>query len=208
MLFDMTANNNARKFMILDPEFPQDVTVTAIRGQTASVTFEARILEHGKPAEYTYQWYVNGTPIEGATSAIYTRDVSESSNSEKVYCAVSNKKGTLNTRVANLTVLYAPILNESHPSNATVVSGKSVTCNVTIKEDGNPAEYTYQWYKDDIAIDGANASSYTVETDFIGTTSLHCVVTNAAGYVTSRKATITTTPYYIYKDGSFADGGS
>jgi hypothetical protein len=42
----------------------------------------------------------------------------------------------------------------------------------------------------------------------VGTTSLYCVVTNAAGSVTSRTAKVTTEPYYIFKDGKFANSGS
>ena len=191
MVFDMTASTNSRKLMLLNPEFPKDITTIVTRGQTASVTFEAKILEHGRPADYTYQWYVNETPVQGATDAVYIRDVSESSDSEKVYCAVSNKKGTLNTRVANLTVLYTPVLNESYPSNATVDTGKSVTCSVTIKEDGNPASYTYQWYKNGSKISGATSSSYTFTPNAVGSTTFYCEVTNSAGTVTSRTATIT-----------------
>lgn len=207
MVFDMTASTNSRKLMLINPEFPKDVTTTVIRGQTASATFEAKILEHGRPAEYTYQWYVNGNPVQGATDAVYIRDVSEDSDSEKVYCAVSNKKGTLNTRVANLTVLYTPVLDENYPSDATLESGNSVTCEAIIKEAGNPAEYTYQWYKDDVAIEGATSSTYTYETTKAGTTSLHCVVSNSVGSVTTRKATITAEYFYIFKDGKFPNGG-
>ena len=207
MLFDLTANSNVRKLMILDSNYPEDVTVTVTPGETADVTFESVIAEHGRPDKYSYQWYVNDAAVDGATENSYTKAVSTNPNVDKVYCAVTNKKGTLNTRVANLTVLYTPVLDENYPSDATVESGNSVTCEAIIKEAGNPAEYTYQWYKDDIAIEGATSSTYTYETTKAGTTSLHCVVSNSVGSVTTRKATITAEYFYIFKDGKFPNGG-
>lgn len=188
MLFDMTANSNSgRKLMVLDPEYPKDVSVFAINGQTAIASFEAKISEHGKPAEYTYQWYVNGTPVEGATSVIYTREVSESSNSEKVYCAVTNKKGTLHTRVADLSVFR--VLDDSL-HDQTVARGTEVTCNVSIAGSGSPASCTYQWYRDGKPVEGKTKASYTFEMTGIGRTEVYCEVTNSAGTVTTRTATI------------------
>lgn len=192
------------KVPILDENYPQDIKTTVIKGNTVSATFNVFISEPGNPAVYTYQWYVNSEAVEGANNYSYTmNDLSETAT-YNVYCEVTNKKGTVISRNATLEVTqyYTPVLNASYPSNANVVKGTSVTCNVVISQDGFPASYTYQWYKNNTAIQGATNSSYTFTPTVLGdTATLYCKVTNSAGTVTSRTATIAATTDYIVKNG-------
>ena len=44
--------------------------MTIIESANGSATFNIVISQPGKPAEYTYQWYVNGLEIPGATETI------------------------------------------------------------------------------------------------------------------------------------------
>lgn len=203
MVFDMTASTNSRKLMLINPEFPKDVTTTVIRGQTASATFEAKILEHGRPAEYTYQWFVDGVAVEGATDFSFTKDDLTDSATYSVYCEVSNKKGTVATRVATLDVtqLYTPTLDPNYPQNITIAIHNSITCKVAFTEEGNPAECTYQWYKDGSAISGATKSSYTFTPTDAATIKLYCEVTNSVGIVRSRTATVNVTYLYLFNSG-------
>ena len=198
------------KLPILDANYPENVTAKVIKGETTSATFIAVIAEPGNPAIYTYQWYVDGVAVEGATEASFTKDDLAETGTHTVYCMVTNKKGTVTTRIATLDVNQnrTPVLASNYPEDVDAIVNDSVTCKAVIETEGNPAEYTYQWYKDGGVIDGATESSYTFEADTVGSMTLYCVVTSAAGSVTSRTATITCTPYYIFKDGSFADGGS
>lgn len=198
------------KLPILNASYPKDVTTTVIKGNTTSATFNVDISEPGNPAVYTYQWYVNGTPITEATSATYTMDELSETATYTVYCEVTNKKGVITSRVATLEVIqnYTPVLDSSYPQNATVVVGNSVTAKVTIKENGCPAVYTYQWYKDGKAVSGETGSSYKFTLTTAGSTSVYCEVTNSVGSVKSRTATITSNKYYVFKDGSFAESGS
>lgn len=85
-----------------------------------------------------------------------------------------------------------PTLNASYPANATIVKGKSVTCEVRISTDGYPSDYSYQWYKNGSAVSGATSSTYTFTPTAVGTTTVYCKVTNSTGTVQSRTATITT----------------
>jgi len=84
-----------------------------------------------------------------------------------------------------------PVLNSSYPANTTVEGGKSTTLKVEISTAGNPTSYTYQWYKNGAAISGATASTYSFTPTALGTTTFYCSVTNEAGTVNSRTATIT-----------------
>lgn len=92
------------KLPVLDGNYPANKTVKFPAGGSTSATFKVRIAEDGKPAVYTYQWYVNGEPITGATESSYTMTGLNANAEYTVYCAVTNKAGTINTRLAILTV--------------------------------------------------------------------------------------------------------
>lgn len=86
----------------LNDAYPQDVTVVASADGSAS--FTVQISQPGTPAEYTYKWYKNGSVISGATGASVTLTGLTAAASHTVYCEVTNKAGTVNSRVATLTV--------------------------------------------------------------------------------------------------------
>ena len=192
----MRRGGETYKLPVLNVSYPKDVTTTVIKGKTTSATFSAVIAEAGNPATYTYQWYVNGSAVSGATSSSYTKSDLSTTATYTVYCVVSNKAGTVTTRVATLKVTqyYTPVLNTSYPANVTGATvGGSATFKVTIATAGVPASYTYQWYVNGSAVSGATSSSYTRSNLANGTYTVYCKVTNAAGTVQSRTATLTVT---------------
>ena len=93
---------------------PGNQTVNA--GQTA--TFAETATGTGP---LTYQWYVNGVPINGAMSSTYTTPPTTSGQSGSVYTVtVSNSNGTVTSGPATLTVqVIPPIAGSLVPSNAT-----------------------------------------------------------------------------------------
>lgn len=191
---------------VLNSSYPKDVSLTVIEGNTTSATFYTEISTPGNPAKYTYQWYVDGAKVSGATSSSYTKTGLSSTATHKVYCEITNKAGTVTTRTATLSVVKytKPVLNSSYPANVTQVekSGGSATFKVSISTAGNPASYTYQWYVNGSAVSGATSSSYTKSgLTSAATYTVYCKVTNAAGTVQSRTATLTvksSQPSYTY----------
>lgn len=87
---------------ILNGSYPQDVTITTFTGQ--SVTCEVNIATHGKPATYTYQWYVNDKAVNGATNWSYTKTDLNYESTYKIYCVVTNKAGSVISRVATIAI--------------------------------------------------------------------------------------------------------
>ena len=97
------AGGDLKKLPVLDEAYPQDITVSTAG---VEVTFEVVISEAGKPAEYTYQWYYDGSAVSGATNSIYKRTAVGGSHT--VYCVVTNGAGTVKSRTATLkaTTMY------------------------------------------------------------------------------------------------------
>lgn len=85
----------------LDSGYPQDASVSYDYGGSKTATFKAEIANHGNPAEYNYQWFMDEIPV-GTDSAEYTAEVSAEGTHE-IYCQVSNKAGTVTSRKATLT---------------------------------------------------------------------------------------------------------
>lgn len=204
---------------VLDEGFPADVEVAA--GASATATFQCKIAEDGVPANYTYQWYKEGVAVDGANTAVYTLPAGSLSNagSYSIYCTVTNDAGTATSRVATLTAkIWKPTLNASLPANVSVTAGTGATAtfSVGITTAGNPANYTYQWYLNGSTWSGQTNSTVSLAADWInsavGSHSIYCVVTNAAGSVQSRTATLTIAnwkPVYSYTGNStFIDDGN
>lgn len=203
MLFDMSASSNSRKIMQLNPEYPKDVTMKSTDG---TAVFKAEIAKHGRPDEYTYQWYVNGAAVAEANHKEYERNISGDKGQYTVWCEVTNKAGTVRTREAKLTVKKVPVLDTSYPADTSAIIAKTAEFKVVIKEDGYPTEYTYQWYAYGNAIEGATEAVYNRKAGKVGKENIHCVVTNDAGTVQSRTAVFTINQEDIVIDGDFVDG--
>lgn len=201
MLFDMTANSNSRKIMLLNPDYPKDVT---LKNTAGAATFSAVIAKKGRPDEYTYQWYVNGEAVAGAIGETYVRNVSGDKGKYSVWCEVTNKAGTVRTREATLTVKRLPVLNASYPADASVTVTDVAVIEAVIAEDGYPSNYTYQWYVNGSAFEGATGKTFTFDTKNCGGQywKFHCVVSNEAGSVQSRTATVGVGVKWVYKDGN------
>ena len=163
---------------------PSSQTVTA----GTSVTFSSAA--SGTPAP-TYQWYVGGSAISGATSSSYTISSAQSSNSGSYTVVATNSAGSVTSSAATLTVNAAT----SAPSFTTQPSSQSVTAGASVSfsaaASGNPTP-TYQWYVGGVPISGATSSTYTIASAQTSNSGSYTVVaTNSAGSVTSNAATLT-----------------
>lgn len=96
-------------------------------------------------SQYTYQWYINGNPLSGATNENYNPLVN----------------GNYTVEVYNSTTGCTTVSNVYHymglPTTATIDTlGDSL---ITIEPIDTA--YTYQWYMNDTVISGANSTAYT-----------------------------------------------
>lgn len=93
--------------------------------------------------------------------------------------------------VITVTVKYneLPVLDDTQPADAKVVPGAIHTLSVVLASPGSPETYSYQWYKNGVAIDGATSATLAV-TSSANAATYYCVVTHALGTLTTRTATI------------------
>jgi hypothetical protein len=89
-----------KKLPVLNAAHPQDATVWA----GDSVTFRVEIVTPGVPADYTYQWYQDGKALSGKNNPTYICTELPTAGTRTVYCVVTNKAGSVTSRVATLVV--------------------------------------------------------------------------------------------------------
>ncbi|MBB6143569.1 hypothetical protein HNQ77_001518 [Silvibacterium bohemicum] len=166
------------------PPVNQSVAV----GATATFTVDAT---GGAP--YTYQWLQNGVAVPNATSAVFTTPVLAASASGQQYSVtVTNSAGNVTSTAATLTVTAgsaAPVIT-AQPASQSAAIGANATFTVNFT---GAAPFTYQWFKNGTAIQGATAASFT--TPALAATDngeqYSVTVSNPAGSVTSTVADLT-----------------
>ncbi len=123
-------------------------------GQSQQLTLSAS----GGTSPYSYQWYLNGTAISGATSSSYTFTPS-SRGQYNFYCNITDS-ANVRAQSNTATVVVNSALSVSiSPSSFTLDAGQSQTLTSTIT--GGTSPYAYQWCLNGSAIDGATGGSYT-----------------------------------------------
>ncbi len=163
-------------------------TVTVNDGQPATFSVKAQ-----GTGPFQYQWFLNGQPITGATSASYTLTATTANLNGAVFTVtVSNAAGTVTVGPFTLAVNVPPTITQQ-PASETVTAGQPASFSVAIS---GTAPMGYQWSENGAPIPGATSSTLTTPaTSISGSGSTFSVaVSNVAGSVTSSVATLTVAP--------------
>ncbi|WP_396172522.1 gliding motility-associated C-terminal domain-containing protein [Flavobacterium sp.] len=108
-------------------------------------------------SQYQYQWYRNAAAISGAISATL------STNQEgSYYVIVTNSGCPVTSNLWNIQAATGTITIEN-PANDVILPGEQKVLTTTTSLN----QPTYQWYRNNILIAGATASSYTATQDGI-----------------------------------------
>ena len=152
---------------------PTSVTLDVGQSQTFTSTVT------GGTSPFSYQWYLDGSPVSGATGSTWTY-IPSVSGSHTVYVRVTDSASTpvtAQSNTANVTVNGLPTVSIT-PTSATIHVGDTINFNSAVL--GGTSPYSYQWYLNGSAVSGATlptwifsqpAGSYTVYlniTDHLG----------------------------------------
>jgi len=120
----------------------------------------------GDALTYEYQWKVNGKAIAGATSESF--DLSRAGNGDRgdvvsVDVRARDPKGHLSTGVSDSVTVAntAPVKGSVAIDPSSPLAGTPLTASPSgfSDADGDELAYTYAWFRNDVAIDGATAST-------------------------------------------------
>ncbi len=139
---------------------------------------------------FTYQWYVNGAAVSGATASAYTLTTAHAGKT--ITLAV---KGTLSgyptiTKTSEVTPKVATVATPTISGTAKV--GSTLTAKTGSWTTGTA--FTYQWYAGGTAIPGATASTYQLATAQKGTAVSVLVTGTLSGYQTIVKGSSAVVP--------------
>ena len=173
-------------------EQPQSQNVTEGDDVTFSVTAEGDNL--------SYQWFMEGLEIPGATDSSYTIENVQVTHSGHYKVIVYNNAGSEESWDAILRVnaiLHPAIITQ--PVSQTVDEGDSVTFFVEATGTG---PLWYQWYKDYEPISGATDPSYTIEKAQMSDAGKYMVVVQNSVWADESNLAILTVNKPVVSDGT------
>jgi Concanavalin A-like lectin/glucanases superfamily/Immunoglobulin I-set domain len=169
--------------------YPPSITINPV-GFTGTYhsSHSLEVYVSGTPP-FTYQWALNDTNINGATSNSYSINNLTITNTGAYTVAVSNPYGTTNSAAAY--VYMAPALTSPF-AGTTTLWGQDTTLDVGAIGSG---VLNYQWYFNGMPINGANGSNYLLSSiQFTNAGLYNVVVSSAYGSVTNQAYQVVVNP--------------
>ncbi|MGQ9460466.1 MAG: PKD domain-containing protein, partial [Candidatus Bathyarchaeaceae archaeon] len=134
-------------------------------------------------------WYLNNTAVSGANASSWTFTPT-STGFYTVYVNVTDSVGVkAKSNISSVTVNPALSVSIS-PTSATIDLGQSKPFTSTVS--GGTPPYSYQWYLNDTAVSGANASSWTFAPTSAGFYTVYLNVTDGTGATAKSNIAIVT----------------
>ncbi|MDR2862290.1 MAG: immunoglobulin domain-containing protein [Puniceicoccales bacterium] len=149
-------------------------------------------------AKFGYQWYKDGAAIGGATKSSYTIKAAKGSDAAAgvYYVIVSNLAGTVTSDSSFVNVLVSPAIAVQPASQSA-----SADDDVEFSVGATGTDLNYQWKFNGKDIPGANDATLVVSAAAATAGKYTVVVSNAAGSIASKPATLSVlTPPEIVKD--------
>jgi outer membrane protein assembly factor BamB len=106
-------------------------------------------------SSYKYQWYLNGTAVQGANSSSWTFNPN-STGYYQVYLNVTDSLNVESKSNAAFVTVNSPPSIDLNPTSSTIEVGESQVFTSTIS--GGTANFTYQWYLNGSLVSGATNS--------------------------------------------------
>jgi hypothetical protein len=173
--------------------FTEDPVDTKVCVASKAV-FTANAVLNGGNDPINYQWYFNGAAlvddarISGATTSTLTIMNVGYADEGNYYCEASSPNATtVASKTAKLTIMLPPMF-DVQPTDATLVEGEKLTLTATASGE---EPITYQWYKDDVMINGATENTFIIDGVLLTDAGFYyCEATNECGKTKSTIAQV------------------
>ena len=185
--------NNARVRKVTYPPTPITLTnsisalIAAVCAGTSTTYTAAASTSSGA---ITYQWYVNGTPIPGATASTYNYIPAEADSIRCIATATSPCTSAVtssNSIIMSVTPISTPTITVTAPAAAAV--GSIVTVNATVAGAGSG--YGIDWYNNSMLF-STTATPTTTYTKAAGTDHITATVVPGEGCYDSSTSAVST----------------
>jgi parallel beta-helix repeat protein len=149
-----------------------------------SITFSSIVLWGFEP--YSYQWYLCGSPVSGATSSKWTFKPTESGDFD-IFLKVTDRFGfTEESNIASVKATGQLAVSIS-PTSAQLYIDQTIQ--FTSATSGGYPPYEYQWYLNDDPVSGATSSTWAFKPTAPGTYYVKLVVTDNMGSTNQSETT-------------------
>ncbi|PHN95665.1 hypothetical protein CSC80_06365 [Maribacter sp. 6B07] len=147
------------------------------------------------PETYQYIWFRSGTELAGETG--HTLNVTQSGmyNVYIDYGPRCTGSGNTDSNIVDVTI------GGSGTGIAVTAPSKTALCSTdseTLTIDQTDASWSYQWFKNDVAILGATATSYTVDASVAGFEGDYAIEISSTSICNERSSAITITNADVY----------
>lgn len=125
----------------------------------------------GIDSDYSYQWYRSGDQIEGASGQNYQLTADDIDQQLRVRVRYTDELGKLES-VFSQSVLVD--VDNTAPTGSPVIEGDPVEGQLLMADISGIADvdglgaFSYQWYRAEVAVDGATSVSYLLSSNDIG----------------------------------------
>jgi len=137
----------------------------------------------------SFQWFKDGSPILDATNSSYLVSAATPANSGTYHVRAENDINNVTSDNCVVTVTSEPVVITQDLTDHAFLENRPAQLSVT----ATGTYLHYQWYRDDVAIEGATGSSYNITNVMTpaeaGT--YYVVITNTTSTATSYQASIT-----------------
>lgn len=152
-------------------------------------------------APINYQWYRNGSKLNGQTGPSLTLNNLQTPDGGQYYVTASNALGSVASIIDTLSIIALQITNQ--PQNQVVYLNQTNSATLVSGADGS--QVAYQWFRNGTAVGGATNSSLTLSGLQITNGGNYFIVASSGSYsVTSSIASVT---IYAENNNLFAYDG-
>lgn len=177
---DRKPHNNGNSSTSATATVKPVISGTPVVGETLTATAATW---SATPVSTTIQWFRDGHAIEGATTLTYTVTEADSGQAifvrEFAFFGSKVKKATSN--VLQVEALTELIVRQDVTISGVTAVGETLTVSPGIYS-ADLDSVSYQWYRNDVAIDGATGTTYLVTESDLGTQIRVVETPTKAGY--------------------------